>query len=141
VKETPYPKHKIVLVRHAETEWSTAGRHTSFTDLPLTEEGRRKAKEIAARMKARRFELVLASPLQRSIETCRIAGFSDLAEIRDGLTEWDYGDYEGLTTAQIREHHRGGFFGSMVPWEGKSHSKCDGESTKSSMSCAIPGVT
>jgi broad specificity phosphatase PhoE len=106
VKRTQYPNHKIVLVRHAETEWSTAGRHTSFTDLPLTEEGRRKAKEIAARMKARTFELVLTSPLQRSVETCRIAGFGDFAEIREGLTEWDYGDYEGLTTAQIREHHR-----------------------------------
>jgi broad specificity phosphatase PhoE len=107
VKEVPYPSHKIVLVRHAETEWSTAGRHTSFTDLPLTNEGRRKAKEIAPHMKARSFELVLTSPLQRSLETCRIAGFGDLAEIREGLTEWDYGGYEGMTTAQIRKHQPG----------------------------------
>jgi broad specificity phosphatase PhoE len=107
VTEGQNPNQKIVLVRHAETEWSVAGRHTSFTDMPLTEEGRRKAQEIASRVNERQFELVLTSPLQRSIETCHIAGLGDLAEIREDLTEWNYGDYEGLTTAEIREQRRG----------------------------------
>ena len=95
--------NKVVLVRHAETEWSLSGRHTSVTDLPLTKEGRSKAKTIGALLEGRRFELVLTSPMKRSVETCQIAGFGEPAQIREGLVEWNYGDYEGLTTEQIRE--------------------------------------
>ena len=95
--------NKVVLVRHAETEWSLSGRHTSVTDLPLTKEGRSKAKTIGALLEGRRFELVLTSPMKRSVETCQIAGLGEPAQIREGLVEWNYGDYEGLTTKQIRE--------------------------------------
>ncbi|MFN2595333.1 MAG: histidine phosphatase family protein [Actinomycetota bacterium] len=101
--EVRYPNQSIVLVRHAETGWSAAGRHTSFTDVPLSDEGRRRAAAIASFLKGRPFELVLTSPLKRAIETCRIAGFGDVAKIRSELKEWDYGDYEGRTTAEIRK--------------------------------------
>jgi len=92
---------RIVVVRHGETEWSLSGRHTSRTDLPLTERGRRRAEELAAALGGP-FALVLCSPLRRARETCEIAGFAGQAEIDDDLHEWDYGQYEGLTTPEIR---------------------------------------
>lgn len=98
---------RIVLVRHAETEWSLAGRHTGRTDLPLTDGGRKKARQMAERLAGRRFATVLTSPLARARQTCEIAGYGDVAEVRGELTEWDYGDYEGLTTAEIREARPG----------------------------------
>ena len=94
---------EIVVVRHGETEWSATGRHTSRTDLPLTEEGRERARALAPVLAERTFSLVLCSPLRRARETCELAGFSDVAELAADLHEWDYGDYEGLTTPQIRE--------------------------------------
>lgn len=94
---------EIVLVRHGETEWSATGRHTSRTDLPLTEAGRERARALAARFSGRSFALVLCSPLLRARETCELAGFGGVAELVDDLHEWDYGEYEGLTTPQIRE--------------------------------------
>jgi broad specificity phosphatase PhoE len=93
----------IVVVRHGETEWSATGRHTSRTDLPLTEEGRRRAGALREALAGWSFALVLCSPLRRARETCELAGFGSEAEICDGLREWDYGEYEGLTTPQIRE--------------------------------------
>ena len=95
--------HEIVVVRHGETEWSANGRHTSRTDLPLTERGRERARALAHELTGRRFSLVLCSPLRRARETCELAGFGDVAELYDDLHEWDYGEYEGLTTPQIRE--------------------------------------
>jgi len=95
--------HEVVVVRHGETEWSLSGRHTSRTDLALTERGRERAQELAARFAGRRFVLVLSSPLLRARETCELAGFGDAMELCDDLREWDYGDYEGLTTPEIRE--------------------------------------
>ncbi|MEA2157205.1 MAG: hypothetical protein QOE11_3345 [Solirubrobacteraceae bacterium] len=92
----------VTLVRHADTEWSLAGRHTGHTDLPLTDGGREKARALAPKLRGRRFGLVLASPLSRAVETARLAGFA-AAEPEPDLIEWDYGDYEGLTTPQIRE--------------------------------------
>ncbi|MDP9405452.1 MAG: histidine phosphatase family protein, partial [Actinomycetota bacterium] len=86
---------RIVLVRHAETAWSVSGRHTGTTDIALTETGRDKARRTAQRLAGQRFALVLTSPLQRAAETCRIAGFADVAAVRDDLVEWDYGEYEG----------------------------------------------
>ncbi len=98
----PEAGHQIVLVRHGETEWSAAGLHTSRTDVPLTEEGRRQAGVVGACLRDWRFALVLTSPLQRAAETCRLAGLGDVAEIRPDLMEWDYGGYEGRTTHEIR---------------------------------------
>jgi probable phosphoglycerate mutase len=92
----------IVLARHGQTEWSLSGQHTSRTDLPLLEEGRRRAAEIGAELAGRPFAVVLCSPLLRARETCELAGFGDRAVITDDIKEWDYGEYEGLTTPQIR---------------------------------------
>lgn len=88
------------LVRHGETEWSAAGRHTSATNLALTPEGERKAAAVGRMLAGKQFALVLASPLRRALETCRLAGYS--AAVEADLHEWNYGSYEGLTTAQIQ---------------------------------------
>ena len=93
---------RIVVVRHGETEWSLALRHTSATDLPLIEPGRVRAAELAHELEGREFALVLTSPLRRARETCELAGFGAAAEVDNDLHEWEYGDYEGLTTAEIR---------------------------------------
>jgi probable phosphoglycerate mutase len=97
----------VVLVRHGETEWSRDGRHTGRTDIPLTAEGRRQAAAIAGPLAAWHFALVLSSPLQRAVETCRLAGFGSTAQLRPELMEWDYGKYEGLTSRQIAEQNPG----------------------------------
>jgi probable phosphoglycerate mutase len=98
---------EIVLVRHGETEWSRSGQHTSRTDLPLVEEGRARAQALGPVLKRWDFSLVLTSPLRRARETCELAGFGDRAVVCEDLREWDYGDYEGLTTPQIREDRPG----------------------------------
>lgn len=97
----------VVLVRHGETEWSARGRHTGRTDVPLTERGREEAGMLAARLRSWRLSRVLSSPLSRALETCRLAGYGEGAEIRDELVEWDYGRYEGRTTAEIRKELAG----------------------------------
>jgi probable phosphoglycerate mutase len=89
---------RIVLVRHGQTEWSLSGKHTSTTDLPLTEEGRRAARALPLR--EREFALVLTSPRLRARETCELAGLE--GEVDDDLAEFDYGEYEGLSTKEIR---------------------------------------
>ena len=94
---------EIVVVRHGETEWSATGRHTSRTDLPLTERGRDRARRLSLELATRSFALVLCSPLRRARETCELAGFGAAAELCQDLHEWDYGEYEGLTTPQVRE--------------------------------------
>jgi broad specificity phosphatase PhoE len=98
---------EVVLVRHAETEWSRAGRHTGRTDIPLTDDGRAAARALAGRLGEWRFARVLVSPLRRARETCELSGLGELAEVREDLAEWDYGDYEGLTSAQIQERRPG----------------------------------
>jgi broad specificity phosphatase PhoE len=100
---------EVVLVRHGETEWSRTGKHTGNTDVPLTETGRRQAEVVRAWLGSRSFSRVLTSPLSRARETCRLAGLGDAAERRDELREWDYGEYEGLTTPEIREQRPGWF--------------------------------
>lgn len=95
-------KDQVWLVRHGETEWSKSGRHTSTTDLPLTAEGERIAAELKDRLARVQFDLVLTSPRQRARRTAELAGFGD-AVTDDDLVEWNYGDYEGITTAEIRK--------------------------------------
>jgi probable phosphoglycerate mutase len=101
------PALEIVIVRHGETEWSRTGRHTGRTDVPLSAAGRREAGSIGKRLASRGFVLVLTSPLARAAETCRLAGFGARAETDEDLREWDYGSYEGLTTAEIRARRPG----------------------------------
>lgn len=96
------PDQRIVLVRHAQTEWSISGQHTGTTDLPLTDGGRALTEHLHDRLAGEPFGRVLTSPLRRATETCEIAGFRAKAEICDDLVEWDYGTYEGRTTADIR---------------------------------------
>jgi len=98
------PQGRVVLVRHGETEWSRVDKHTGRTDLPLTAAGEAKAKAVGAALQALglRDPLVLASPRKRAIRTAEVAGFP-VRRVWDDLAEWDYGDYEGLTTPQIRE--------------------------------------
>jgi len=98
---------ELVLVRHGETEWSSTGRHTGRTDVALTAKGRQQAESVGAQLAGRRFTRVLTSPALRAAETCRLAGFGDRAERRGELLEWDYGAYEGRTTAEIRGERPG----------------------------------
>jgi broad specificity phosphatase PhoE len=100
---------EVVLVRHGETEWSRDLRHTGRTDIPLTEAGRREAEQLGPALAGYNFARVFTSPLERAAKTCRLAGLGDSAETTDTLLEWDYGDYEGITTKQIREGRPGWF--------------------------------
>ncbi|HEY3835537.1 MAG TPA: histidine phosphatase family protein [Bryobacteraceae bacterium] len=98
---------QLWLIRHGETEWSLSGAHTGRTDLPLTERGQQRAQAIGQFLNGRPFALVLTSPLQRARETCRLAGYGEQAVIDENLREWDYGDYEGRSTADIRKDRPG----------------------------------
>jgi broad specificity phosphatase PhoE len=91
----------VYLARHGETAWSLSGRHTGVTDLPLTERGQSNARRLGERLKALTFAKVYASPLQRATCTCRLAGFGAVAELDHDLVEWNYGEYEGRTSAEI----------------------------------------
>ena len=98
---------RVYLVRHGETEWSLNGQHTGTTDIPLTENGRRTARLLARVLVEQRFSLVLASPLRRARTTCELAGLGEYAESDQDLMEWQYGEYEGLTPAQIESRAPG----------------------------------
>jgi len=91
----------VYLVRHGETAWSASGQHTGRTDIPLTEEGERKARALGDRLKGVMFDRVFTSPLQRAARTCSLAGFGATAKVDPDLLEWDYGDYEGRKSSEI----------------------------------------
>ncbi len=93
----------LYLARHGETAWSLSGQHTGLTDLPLTERGERNARNLGPRLAGLTFAKVFTSPLQRATRTCELAGFAAAAEVDRDLIEWNYGDYEGLRTAEIHE--------------------------------------
>ena len=97
----------MLLVRHGATAWSESARHTGRTDVPLLPDGRRQAASLARLLAPMPVHRVLSSPLQRAVETCRLVGLGDRAEIDPDLAEWDYGEYEGLTTAEIRARRPG----------------------------------
>lgn len=96
----------LYLVRHGQTEWSKSGQHTSITDLDLTDAGVAQAESLHSRLDPAEFGLVLSSPRLRARRTAELAGFTDY-EIEEDLAEWYYGDFEGMTSAQIREKHHG----------------------------------
>ena len=98
---------ELWLIRHGETEWSLSGAHTSRTDIPLTDHGRVRAEELKAFLNGKKFAAVFTSPMQRARETCKIAGYADVATIDEGLREWNYGIYEGKTTKEIQVDHPG----------------------------------
>jgi broad specificity phosphatase PhoE len=92
----------VYLARHGETPWTISRQHTGLTDLPLTDRGERTARRLGDRLKGLTFSAVLTSPLQRAARTCELAGFKAAAEVEKDLVEWDYGQYEGRRTAEIR---------------------------------------
>jgi broad specificity phosphatase PhoE len=92
----------IYVARHGETAWTLTGQHTGLTDLPLTPQGERNARALADRLKGLDFAKVFTSPLQRASRTCALAGFGVVAEVDSDLVEWNYGDYEGLRSSEIR---------------------------------------
>jgi broad specificity phosphatase PhoE len=90
------------LARHGETAWSLSGQHTGLTDIPLTERGERNARALGERLTGLTFARVFTSPLRRAFRTCDLAGFAAVAEVDADLVEWNYGQYEGRRTAEIR---------------------------------------
>jgi broad specificity phosphatase PhoE len=92
----------VYLARHGETAWSLTGQHTGLTDLPLTDRGEQNARALGERLVGLNFQTILTSPLQRAARTCDLAGFGSVAEIDRDLVEWNYGEYEGVRTVDIR---------------------------------------
>lgn len=105
--EADAPRPRLWVVRHGATEWSGEGRHTGSIDIPLTEEGRAQARTLAPALARHTFAEVLTSPRSRAEDTCRLAGFGDRARIEPDLAEWDYGEDEGRTTAEIKKDRPG----------------------------------
>jgi probable phosphoglycerate mutase len=110
----------IWLIRHGQTAWTLSGAHTGRTDLPLTEAGRENAVAVGRWLAGRQFAMVLTSPLSRARDTCRLAGYGDVAQIDPNLSEWDYGDYEGRTTADIRKERPDWFLWREGPLHGET---------------------
>jgi broad specificity phosphatase PhoE len=115
------PTGELWVIRHGETEWSRDGLHTSHSELELTASGEEVARRLAGRLEGVQFDLVLSSPRQRTRRTAELAGFTDV-QIDEDLTEWDYGEYEGLTTATIRE--------TVPGWTVWSHPSPGGETAQ-----------
>jgi probable phosphoglycerate mutase len=100
---TPTMDSRLYLIRHGQTEWSLSGQHTGRTDLPLTEQGEQDARDLATRIRAVRFSCVFTSPRQRARRTCELVGLDAVAQREPDLAEWDYGDYEGQRSEDIRK--------------------------------------
>jgi probable phosphoglycerate mutase len=98
---------EIHVIRHGETAWTESRRHTGLTDIPLTERGERQARQFGEHLRGRTFAHVFTSPLQRARRTCELAGLGAMAQVDPGLVEWNYGDYEGLTTEEILKQRPG----------------------------------
>jgi probable phosphoglycerate mutase len=96
-------KHRLFVIRHGATEWSRSGQHTGHTDIPLLPEGESQARATGELLADHEFALVLTSPLQRARRTCELVGLADQAQVEPNLIEWDYGDYEGITSAEIHQ--------------------------------------
>jgi len=96
-------KHRLFVIRHGATEWSRSGQHTGHTDIPLLPEGEAQARATGQLLADHEFALVLTSPLQRARRTCELVGLADQAQVEPNLIEWDYGDYEGITSAEIHQ--------------------------------------
>jgi probable phosphoglycerate mutase len=94
---------RAYLARHGETEWTLSGQHTGRTDIPLTQRGEEEARRLGELLHGKTFALVLTSPLRRARRTCELAGFGDRCQVDADLREWDYGEFEGLKTAEIRQ--------------------------------------
>lgn len=113
----------IFLARHGETAWTITGQHTGRTDIPLTERGERNARRLGKRLEGISFSQFLTSPLRRASRTCELAGFAQSVQVNADLLEWDYGEYEGRTSAQIRaiapewDLFRDGCPGGETPWD------------------------
>jgi broad specificity phosphatase PhoE len=103
IEVEPDPRPQAWLVRHGETAWSMSGQHTGLTDVALTDAGRAQARGLRRKLGNRSFAFVLSSPMSRALDTARLAGFAARVEVDPDLHEWNYGTYEGLTTAEIRE--------------------------------------
>ncbi len=108
------------LIRHGETAWSLSGQHTSSTDLALTAEGERRAAAVGKLLAGKKFAAVLTSPMARARETCRIAGYAEGAIVSNDLREWNYGSYEGLTTADIQKTAPGWTIWTAAPPGGET---------------------
>ncbi|WPP00941.1 histidine phosphatase family protein [Pseudomonas sp. HR96] len=122
---------RIFVVRHGQTEWSLTGQHTGRTDIPLTAQGEDEARTLAPLLRSFNFSHVLSSPLQRARQTSRLAGLGDAAQVLQDLAEWDYGDYEGLRSVEIRERRPG--------WNIFSDG-CPGGESAAQMTARIDGV-
>ena len=131
---------QLWLLRHGATEWALNGQHTGSTDLPLLPEGEAEARALSPVLSQQRFAAVFSSPLQRARRTCELAGLGDQMQICDDIIEWNYGDYEGITTATIRE--------SIPDWTVWSHGCPKGENAQQvevrcanaiSTALAVPG--
>jgi len=131
---------EIWLIRHGETAWSLSGQHTSFTDIPLTDHGRKRAEELRDFLAGRQFAAVFVSPRERARETCAIAGFGDVAVVEDNLQEWNYGEAEGKTTPQMREIYGPGWSVWTNPLKGGETVEAVGERADKVIARALAAV-
>jgi len=111
---------QLWLIRHGETDWSASGAHTSYSDIPLTPRGEKSAAAIGSWLAGKPFSLILVSPRQRALETCRIAGYGSVGLVDEDLSEWNYGEFEGRTTAEIRTKRPGWSIWGEGPADGET---------------------